>query len=185
VVSLSLNVTTSQSPHTLRLCPALYEKNMNEPDRRLAEDVLNRLFKNSTVNGLRFFTPQLLVDGPRDIRQDGYVNLTSEWVLMDSWSSDYPEQFEELTQEQEEKEIHAMRGQEIEKVKILSPWPHLLLFFKSGKALYMNGKDEMYEPWTAGLTNHGKNSDTWLVVACPGGGLAVWAPDNWRDLESV
>ena len=158
---------------------------MDELDRQLAEDVLNRLFKNSTVNGLRFFTPQLLVDGPKDILQDGYINLTSEWVLLDSSSSEYPERFEELTQEEEEMEIHSMRGQEIDNVKIHSPWPHLLISFKSGKVLFINGKDEMYEPWTAGLTNHGKDSDTWLVVACPGGGLAVWAPDNWTDRENV
>ena len=158
---------------------------MEELDRKLAEEVLNRLFVSSTVNGLRFFTPQLLVDGPNDIRQDGYVNLTSEWVVLESPCSESPNEFEELTQEQEEIAIHAMRGQEIESVKIFSPWPHLQITFKSGMALFMNGKDEKYEPWTAGLTSHGKNSDTWLVVACPGGGLAVWVPENWRNRESV
>ena len=66
------------------------------------------------------------------------------------------------------------------KFKILSPWPHLVIHFKSGRVLYIHGKDEQFEPWTAGLSNHGKNSDNWLVVACPGGGLAVWAPEDWR-----
>lgn len=154
---------------------------MTERDRQFAESVLNRLFRESTVTGLRFFTPQLLLDAPRDIRQDGYINLTSEWGLFDSPPSAYPDSFGELTQEEEELQIHRLRGEEVEKVEILSPWPHLVVHFKSGKVLYMNGRDEQYEPWTAGLTSFGGNSDTWLVVACPGGGVAVWVPEGWEN----
>jgi hypothetical protein len=151
---------------------------MEERDRQFAESVLNRLFKESSVNGLRFFTPQLLLDGPRDILQDGYINLTSEWVVFESVPSHYPDNFKELSQEKEELEIYKLRGQQVEKIEILSPWPHLVVHFKSGKVLYVHGKDEQYESWTAGLTSYGKDSDKWLVVACPGGGLAVWAPED-------
>jgi methionyl-tRNA formyltransferase len=158
---------------------------MEEADRKFAELVLNRLFKDSSVNGLRFFTPQLLLDGPKDIRQDGYINLTSEWEVFESVPAKYPESFKEISQEQEELEIHKLRGEEVEKVEVLSPWPHLVVHFKSGKVLYLNGKDEQYEPWTAGLTNFGNDSDQWLVVACPGGGLAVWAPEGWNNNENV
>jgi len=155
---------------------------MEEQDRILAESVLNRLFKESLVNGLRFFTPQLLLDGPKDIRQGGYINLTSEWEVFESVPPQYPDSFKELSQEEEELEIHKLRGQEVEEIEILSPWPHLVVHFKSGKVLYMHGKNEQYEPWTAGLTNYGNDSDQWLVVACPGGGLAVWAPEGWASL---
>lgn len=158
---------------------------MEDRDRQLAESVLNRLFRNSSVNGLRFFTPQILLDGPKDIRQEGYINLTSEWVVFDSLPTEFPEIFEELTQEEEEQAIHKLRGEEIAEIKILSPWRHLVIHFKSGKVLFMHGKNEQYEPWTAGLTSFGKDSDEWLVVACPGGDLAVWAPEGWDIYENV
>lgn len=151
---------------------------MEERDRQLAEAVLNRLFQNGSVNGLHFFTPQLLLTGPKDIRGEGYINLTSEWIVLDSVPEKYPEQLKESTQEEDELEIHKLRGEEVEKVEISSPWPHLIIHFKSGKVLYLNGKDEQYESWTAGLTNFGNDSELWLVVACPGGGLAVWAPED-------
>jgi len=154
---------------------------MEERDRKLAEAVLNRLFCGSSVNGLRFFTPQVLLDGPKDIRQEGFINLASEWVVLDSVPYEYPSSFEELTQEEEEFAIFELRGEEVDKVEILSPWPHLVVHFRSGKVLYMHGKDEQYEPWTAGLTSFGKDSDMWLVVACPGGGLAIWAPEGWEQ----
>ncbi|TVP14335.1 hypothetical protein [Shewanella sp. KCT] len=151
---------------------------MDESDRKFAEAVLNRLMKGSSVNGLRFFTPQLLLDGPDDIRQEAYINLSSEWDIFEEIPDELNLNFEELTQEQEEFKLHRLRGEEVDKIQILSPWPHLVVHFKSGKLLFMNGEDHDYEPWQAGLTNHGEDSDTWLVVACPGGGMAVWCPEG-------
>jgi len=158
---------------------------MNNSDRKLAEAVLNRLFCGSTVTGLRFFTPQILLDGPKDIPQEGIINLTSEWGIFNSPLDEFPESFEQLTQEEEEIKIHNLRGEEVQKVEIASPWPHLMIFFKSGKVLYLNGHEEVYEPWTAGLTNFGNTKDEWQVVACPGGGLAVWAPKGWDGGKNV
>lgn len=158
---------------------------MEESDRQLAQSVLNRLIKGSAVSGLRFFTPQLLLDGPKDIRQEAYINLTSEWEVFDSMPENFPSAFEDLTQEEEEIKILSLRSEEVESIEIMSPWPHLVIRFKSGKVLLMNGKDEQYEPWTAGLTNFGKDADEWLVVACPGGGLAVWAPEGRESNENA
>jgi len=158
---------------------------MEEADRKLAESVLNRLMKGSSVTGLRFFTPQLLLDGPKDINQEGIINLTSEWLVFDSTPYEFPTEFEEITQEEEELKIHALRGEEVDKIQILTPWPHLVVYFKSGKVLYMNGEDHQYEPWTAGLTSFGVDAEYWLVVACPGGGLAVWASEEFSNNENV
>ena len=168
----------------------LFRKTLNismieERDRKLAEDVLNRLFKDSSVAGLRFFIPQLLLEGPKDICQDGYINLTSDWDLFSSMPGEFPEHFKELTLEEQEIKLHKLRGEQVEKVEILSPWPHLVVHFKSGKVLCMNGKDKQYEPWTAGLTSFGIDSDQWLVAACPDGGLAVWVPEGWQGSENV
>ncbi|RYY77218.1 MAG: hypothetical protein EOO52_07000 [Gammaproteobacteria bacterium] len=153
---------------------------MNESDRSFAEAILNRIMKGGSINGMRFFTPQLLIDGPSDIRQEAFINLESSWVLFESLPETLPEKIEEMSREQEELEILKLKGEEIEKINILSPNPHLLINFKSGRALYLNGESEMYEPWTAGLTTHGNSHEHWLVVACPGGGLAVWAPEKWQ-----
>jgi len=158
---------------------------MEESDRKLAESILNRLMIGSSVTGLRFFTPQLLLDGPSDIRQEAFINLTSGWEVFDSLPTQFPEVIEEMSLEEEEIKIHSLRGEEVKKIEILSPWPHLVTYFESGKVLYLNGKDDQYEPWTAGLSNFGIDSDNWLVVACPGGGIAVWAPDDWNKNEFV
>ena len=141
--------------------------------------------QGSAVSGLRFFTPQLLLDGPKDIRQEAFINLSSEWDIYEKILPEFPATFKELTQEEEELEIHKLREEEVERIEILSPWPHLVVYFKSGRVLYMNGKDEAYEPWTAGLTSFGNDADEWLVVACPGGGLAIWAPENWNETKNV
>ena len=158
---------------------------MNESDRQLAESVLNRLLKGSSVTGLRFFTPQLLFDAPKDINQEGIINLTSVWEIYDKLPENFPEEIEEISIEEEELKLHSLRGEEVKRIEILSPWPHLVVHFNSGKVLYMNGEDHVYEPWTAGLTGFGSDADYWLVVACPGGGLAVWAGEEFSGDESV
>jgi hypothetical protein len=151
---------------------------MNEADKILAEAVLNRLMKNSSVTGLRFFTPQLLLDGPKHIKQECFIKLSSNWKIFESFPNEFPEELDDITPQKEELNIHSLRGEEVEKVRILYPWPYLLIHFKSGKVLYLIGKDEQYEAWTAGLTNFGKTSDNCLVIACPGGELTVWTPEN-------
>ncbi len=158
---------------------------MSESDRKFAENVLNRIMRGSSVSGLRFFTPQLLLEGPIDIKQEAFINLSSEWDFYDSVQSEFPTSFEQLTQEQEELKIHKLREDVVERIEILSPWPHLVIYFESGRVLYMNGEDDVYEPWTAGLTRFGSDCDEWLVVACPGGDLAVWVPKNWNEIKNV
>jgi hypothetical protein len=151
---------------------------MDEKARKLAESVLNTLMKDSSVTGMRFFTSQLLLDGPKDMNQEAFINLTSEWEVFDKCPELFPEEFEERSQEEDERKIHQLRGEEVDSIEIQSPWPHLIVNFKSGKVLFLNGKDLQYEPWTSGLTNFGNTDQRWLVVACPGGGLAVWAPED-------
>lgn len=114
---------------------------MNESDRKLAEALLNRLMRGSMVTGMRFYTPQLLLEGPKDIRQEGFINLTSEWNIYDSFPKPIPTEFVELSQEEEEFKILSLRGEEVRKIEVLSPWPHLVVHFKSGTVLYMDGED--------------------------------------------
>lgn len=155
-----------------------------EDARKLAESVLRKLLMGSSVIGMRFFSPQITMDGPSDIGGDAFVSLGSEWVVFDKRPKKFPDSLPDITEEKEIAEIVKIRGEEIIDVEILKPWPHLVITFKSGKTLFLNGQDNLYEPWTAGLTHLGIK-DRWLVVACPGGGLAIWAPDNFTSNESV
>jgi hypothetical protein len=150
-----------------------------EQDRVLAESVLKRLMVGSYINGMRFFTPQILMEGPSDIGGESFINLTSDWAVFEKRPDDLPNSVSEISDEDQLSEIIKIRGEKIIGVEILKPWPHLVISFKSGKILFLNGKDHQYEPWTAGL-NHLGIEDQWLVVACPGGGLAVWAPKNFE-----
>ena len=152
---------------------------MDDEVREFAVAVLNRLMKDSSVTGMRFFTPQLLLDGPNDVNQEAFINLTSNWHVFDQHPGMFPDNLDEVAEEEAELQMHRLRGEEVEKVEIATPWPHLVVTFKSGKIPYLNGHAENFEPWTAGMTKFGNGGDDWLVVACPGGALAVWAPENW------
>ena len=55
--------------------------------------------------------------------------------------------------------------------------PHLTLQFTSGVLLTIFGVDNLYESWQAGT-----DSQDWLVVACPGGDVAVWSPENEENI---
>jgi hypothetical protein len=89
----------------LPLSSALSRNSMNESDRSFAEAILNRIMKGGSINGMRFFTPQLLIDGPSDIRQEAFINLESSWVLFESLPETLPGKIEEMSREQEELEI--------------------------------------------------------------------------------
>ena len=99
----------------------------------MAESILNRLMQGSMVTGMRFYTPQLLLEGPQDIRQEAYINLASEWAVYASLPDPLPSEFEEQSQEEDEAKILSLRGEEVSRMEILSPWPHLVAHFKSGK----------------------------------------------------
>ena len=137
----------------------------------------------SSAIGMRFFGPQIIMDGPSDIGGDVFVSFGSDWVVFDKRPGTFPDSRARMTDEEEIAEMVKIRGEEIVHVEILKPWPHLVINFKSGKTLFLSGEDTQYEPWTAGLTHLGIE-DRWLVVACPGGGLAVWAPESFTNKEN-
>jgi hypothetical protein len=56
--------------------------------------------------------------------------------------------------------------------------PHLLLTLANGQVLFISGNTDPYESWEC-VRNDGSGDEFWLVVATPGGGLAIWAPPEF------
>jgi len=95
--------------------------------------VLNRLMVGGCVCGMRFFTPQMLIDGPADPGGECFVNLTSEWIVVEGRPATFPKGIPETSQEDEEAAILGLRGLEVASVEISTPWPHLMIFFTDGR----------------------------------------------------
>ena len=54
-----------------------------------------------------------------------------------------------------------------------------MLTFEDDSVLYLNGKNDQYEPWTAGLSGV-PPEERIQVIACPGGELAFSLPAAMR-----
>jgi len=155
-----------------------------EESKELSEAVLRRLLVGASVSGMRFFTPQVLFDGPSGIGGESYINLTSNWTVIPSGATGFTRDLREVDQKEEETVIHTLRGAKVVDVVVESPEPNLRVIFEDGRSILMDGHDESYEPWQAGL-NHPDPDQCWLVVACPGDRLAVWCPDEFSEQVGV
>jgi hypothetical protein len=158
---------------------------VNEHDRSLAEAVVRRLCEGAQIDGVRFGPVlQLLISdhgsGKPPIRGQVYLNLSSKWALCDP-SHPLPAagtQLLELTQDDALRVLCSIRERVIDRVDLAAGAPHLRLTLEGGSVLFVNGEDPQYEPWDMGVAL-GDPSEVWKVVACPGGGLAVWAPQHF------
>jgi hypothetical protein len=91
----------------------------------------------------------------------------------------YNEKMDELDEEESIKRILEIRREEIVDIALGDKSPHLLITFKSGKVLFVNGFDRNFECWQAG-DGDGYGGDEWLIVAVPGNEIAVWAPKDFK-----
>ena len=113
-----------------------------------------------------------------NVRGEPYLNLSSSWRVYESRPTEFPELHAELVDEGAEAELQraiSLRHKQVTNVEVLSPWPHLVFTFSDGAVLYLNGRDDQYEPWTAGLGGVAQDQQT-QVIACPGGELAFVLP---------
>ena len=160
---------------------------MNEQDRSLAEAVLRRLCEGAQVDGVRFGPVlQLLISdhgsGKPPIRGQVYLNLSSQWALYEP-SGPLPSsgtQLPALTQDEALRVLCSIREKVIDKVELAADTPHLRLTLEDGSVLFVNGEDPQYEPWDLGVA-FGDPSEVWMVVARPGGDLAIWAPQHFFE----
>lgn len=149
---------------------------------REATRVLRHLLIGEQPSGLRFGTPQILFQSsPAKPKGEPYVNLASAWCVFPEKPKSLPLTESDVSEPGNEEEqyrcIIALRHKTVADVEVCHPVPHLLITFDDGSVLYLNGHNEHYEAWQAGQSF--SENETWLVVACPGDCLAIWAPDSF------
>lgn len=164
---------------------------MDARDKEFAEKVIERLCKGGQVEGVRFGPIlQILIregDSAPSIKAQVYLNLGSAWMISDGPPEVVPKiegDFPAMSVEEELAAICGVREQVIVSANLAPEVPHLFLALDSGKVLCLNGHDEQYEPWQLGVAGGDPNA-VWLVVACPGDELAVWAPEGFAPGDGV
>jgi hypothetical protein len=160
---------------------------MNPRDRYLAEAALRHLLLGARINGVQFGNSlQLLMKKSDKLLLNGQIHLTVEspWMLcpatLESLSADEYD-IPALSVEEELKIIYGLREQVIMAVRLGELSPHLLLTLESGYTFFLNGKHDLYECWQVGVSM-GRPDECWMIVSCPGGEIAVWAPQKFVEV---
>ena len=147
-----------------------------------ATRVLRHLLLGEQPSGLRFGSTQILFQSsPGKPRGEPYINLSSAWCVFPSKPTNLPSTEADVPgptrPEDEYQLIISLRDRTVVDVEVCHPVPHLLVTFDDNSVLYVNGNNDHYEPWQAGQSF--SENETWLVVACPGNSIAIWAPEHF------
>lgn len=157
---------------------------MNATDKALAEAVIRRLCVGAQVAGIGFGPSlQLLLSDQPPIRGQVYLNLESTWTVYAERPAAFPPAGGELLEYSEEEAIRRLcdlREAVIRDAELAEDAPDLILTFEDGRVFFLNGRDDAYETWQLGVA-FARDDPPWLVVACPGGEVAVWAPRSFDE----
>ena len=164
---------------------------MNEDEKKFAEIVLKRLCKGTQVDGIRFGpTLQILLSpcaiAPDSIKGQVYLNLSDRWTVFETRPDNFPKNENDLLEVSTEDEIQrivALRERVIINVELGTSEPHLILTLNDGRVLFVNGKHGLYESWDMGVA-YGSEKELWQVIACPGGGIAIWTPSTFDNTST-
>lgn len=153
---------------------------MNLKDKIIAEEILQKLFIGSQLDGVKFGV------GPEAVLAyfAHYSNQEPDrlWVNIEVMkmtlvpSSEKQEGFlgKEIKEMNDEEAINLLleiRREKVINVLLGSDFPHLFIKFESGKTLCINGDDDNYECWQAG-DGYGFTGEKWLLIALPGNELS-------------
>ena len=171
-------------PPNSKLCAK--PKLMDSKDKQLAESVLRHLCEGSDIDGIRFGPALqiLITDHASDkepIHGQVYLNLGSAWKVFVARPDSFPDGEGDLpgvTPEEQIQTICSLRERTIVRVELGKHQPHLILTLDDGRVVFINGKHEAYECLDMGVAFGGGGG---LVVACPGGDVAVWAPSKFAQ----
>ena len=153
--------------------------------RTPAQAVIRRLCQGAQVDGIRFgpILQILITDHaattPR-VRGQTYLNLGSRWKVFEDHPASWPDGEHHLSQPPLDEQLAALcalREATIARVELGERQPHLILHLDGDRALFVNGRHDQYECWQLGVAL-GDPNEHWMVVACPGGEVAVWAPQE-------
>ncbi len=139
---------------------------MNRQEKEEAEKVLRHLMVGNEIIGLTFLLPVMLNGSWKNPTEDIYLHCESN---LEELAGRYVDSinFSERNRSREIELICSVKDDKIADVYLAEQVPHLVIHFESGKALIINGHDEMYETWQV-------NSGDVCIVACPGDEIAVW-----------
>lgn len=159
---------------------------MDEKDKRLAEAALERLCRGAQIGGIRFGPVLQILIGDSDyedkpLKGQVYLNLGSSWKVFEARPTSFPNGENELPEASQDEQIQAIvsiRERVIKKVELGETEPHLILTLDDERIVFVNGKHDQYECWDVGVAFDG-TEETWLVVACPDGGVAIWTPKTF------
>jgi hypothetical protein len=157
-------------------------------DKRLAETVIRRLCQGAQIDGIRFGPIlQILISdhasGKPHVQGQVYLNLASTWAVFDTRPVSYPDYEQDLPEQNIEEELSvlcSLREAIISDIELGTEQPHLIIHFENGSSLFLSGRHEKYECWQLGVAL-GNPQECWLVVALPGGGVAVWSPESFNQ----
>ncbi|WP_080845291.1 hypothetical protein [Cytobacillus gottheilii] len=159
---------------------------LNARDKVQAERILKHLFIGTQVDGLQFGTSpstlKLYFTNYKEIEDFGgqlYLNIESKWCLYENPPIKYPaneDEIKDYTEAEQYNRIYRIRRQKVTDVQLRETAPHLLLTLENGYTIFLNGSNEMYECWQAGVEDE---EELWLVVAVPGEEIAIWVPDRF------
>ena len=147
-----------------------------------ATRLLNHLLQGESVQGLRFGATQILFTcGAGKPRGEPYINLASAWAVYAERPQIFPSSEAAVPGARDEADEYMalvdLRHAVVERVEILEPLPHLIITFADSRLLFLWGGNNQYESWQAGQSF--TDNENWLVVACPGGDLVAWAPEEF------
>jgi len=159
---------------------------MQNEDKNLADLILQRLCRNAEISGIRFGPIlQILLTSEHSqkfpIKGQTYLNLSSKWKVFNSRPSQFPEDEEdlpEMTNDEQIQKICSIRERNIVDVELGKDYPHLIFTLDDKKIVFVNGKNEKYESWDIGVA-FGGLEQSWQVIACPNGELAIWTPPDF------
>lgn len=160
---------------------------MTSPDRYIEEDVelseklLRRMCCGARIGGMRFgpILQILLDDESNDFVGKGqlYVNVDSLWSVFAEKPNEIikgSQDLVELPVEEQIESIVEVRERTIVDIELCRPYPHLVITLDNGRVVFINGKNDLYETWIVGVAFA---DEPIQVIACPGGGIAIFAPD--------
>lgn len=110
-----------------------------------------------------------------------YINLASRWTVFPSMPHELPRvesDLPEISQEMEFQRICGVREAVVVRVEVGSDAPHLILTLADGRVIFINGHDDNYEPWQAGVAF---DRIGLMVIACPGGEIALFDAEALVD----
>jgi hypothetical protein len=164
---------------------------MNAREKRRTEAVLCTLCIGLQIVGARWFASSFSIaletvnPHPHRERYDLCLTVESHWTVFPTRPERFPASEAELPDMSLEERLVALArlaGQDIVEVSLGDEAPHLILTFDAGSVFFLNGAHESYECWNIATATEEVDKN-WLIVAVPGGQIALFAPRGVVLLE--